>query len=106
MRTTQNLQSALLPQLNLPQLRSGLESESDRDDSSMLFPKFPFQSNSDGEGRAYASSSVTMKRPNTGFNVNAQASAFASVKDVNDEEHIGDIMGELIFIYSFICCQM
>lgn len=94
MQTTQNLQSALLPQLNLPRMRPGLESESDRGDFPMLFPKFPFQSNSDGEGRAYASSSVTMKRPHTGFDVNAHASAFSSVKDVNNEEHMGDILGK------------
>lgn len=75
-------------------MRAGLESESDRDDSPIPFPKFPFQSNSGGEGGAYASSSVTMNRPNAGFNVDARASAFASVKDVNNEEHMGDILGE------------
>lgn len=80
-------------------MRAGLESESDRDDSPIPFPKFPFQSNSGGEGGAYASSSVTMNRPNTGFNVDARASAFASVKDVNNEEHMGDILGEFICVF-------
>lgn len=93
MRTTQNLQPAALPRLNIPRLRSRIETESDEDP--LRFLKYPFQSSSGGEGGAqsYASSSVTVKRPHNGDDIEAQASAYASVNDVNDEEHIAEIFG-------------
>lgn len=93
MQTTQNLQSSLLSQLNRPRMRSRIESESYGADSPQPYLEFPFQSNSGEQGgsQSYASSSVSMKRPHTGSNVEAHASAYASVKDVNNEDHIDEI---------------
>ncbi|KFM81324.1 Neural proliferation differentiation and control protein 1, partial [Stegodyphus mimosarum] len=85
------MQAALVPQLNLPLLRHRVDESSRDSDASISLAKFPFQSSLSRSGaHSFAIASVSQKRPDEGVEINAKASAYASVKDVNDEEHLGE----------------
>lgn len=93
LHTTQNMGSPLLPQLHLPLSRPPFEPNEDLISSPSGF-NFPFQSRNDGrEGaRTFASSFSSVKRPHESGEARSEAVAYASVKDVNNEERLGEDM--------------
>lgn len=95
LHTTQNMGSPLLPQMHYPLSRPPFEPNEDLISSPSGF-NFPFQSrNDDREGaQSFASSFSSVKRPHGSGESRSEAVAFASVKDVNKEEHLGEDMGK------------
>ncbi|CAL1295235.1 unnamed protein product [Larinioides sclopetarius] len=93
LHTTQNMRSPLLSQMHYPLSRPPFESNEDLISSPSGF-NLPFQSRNDGrEGaRSFASSFSSVKRPHGSGEARSEAVAYASVKDVNKEEHLGEDM--------------
>ncbi|KAF8771211.1 Neural proliferation differentiation like protein [Argiope bruennichi] len=93
LHTTQNMRSPLLSQMHYPLSRPPFEPNEDLISSPSGF-NFPFQSRNDGrEGaRSFASSFSSVKRPHDSGEVRSEAVAYASVNDVNKEEHLGEDM--------------
>ncbi|GFR31315.1 neural proliferation differentiation and control protein 1 [Trichonephila clavata] len=93
LRTTQNMQQAsILPQVHFPLSRPPPFEPNEEFISSPSGFNFPFQSN-DGreEAHSFASSFSSVKRPHQdGVAQSDDARAFLSVKDVDDEEHLGE----------------
>ncbi|GIY73157.1 neural proliferation differentiation and control protein 1 [Caerostris darwini] len=91
-RTTQNMQPPIVPQFPFPLSRPPSYERSQDYISSPAGFNFPFQSNNDGrEGaHSFASSFSSVKRPHGSGEARSEAVAYASVKDVNNEEHLGE----------------
>ncbi|GIZ04374.1 neural proliferation differentiation and control protein 1 [Caerostris extrusa] len=91
-RTTQNMQPPIVPQFPFPLSRPPSYERSQDYISSPAGFNFPFQSNNDGrEGaHSFASSFSSVKRPHGSGEARSEAMAYASVKDVNNEEHLGE----------------
>ncbi|GFU02013.1 neural proliferation differentiation and control protein 1 [Nephila pilipes] len=91
LRTTQNMQSSMLPQVLFPLSRPPPFEPNEESVSSPSGFNFPFQSNDGREGaQSFASSFSSVKRPHQDGEAKNPSSAYLSVKDVNDEEHLGE----------------